>query len=83
MSAVLQEIISLLVTGISDVGQSLGAGLSVLVQSIFLTGSGTAESPYALSVFGALVVIFAGIALALGLCRWVVNFITSLGERNS
>lgn len=83
MVAILQEIIELLLGGLTDTATALGSGLSELVKGIFLTGAGTTEAPYALSVFGGLVVIFAGISLALGLCRWVVNFVTSLGERNS
>lgn len=82
MSAVLQEIISLLVSGITGIATGIGAGVSALVQNIFLTGSGTTESPYALSTFGGVVIVFAGISLAVGLCRWVMSFVTSLGARN-
>lgn len=82
MSAVLTEIINLLVGGITGVAQGVGQGVSTLAQDIFLTGSGTTESPYALSVFGGVVIIFAGISLAIGLCRWVMSFVTSLGARN-
>lgn len=82
MSAVLQEIITLLVSGITQLATGIGSGLQSLVTAIFLTGSGTTESPYALSVFGGLIVVFAGIALAVGLCRWVMNFVTSLGAQN-
>ena len=77
MSAVLQEIITLLVSGISQMATGIGTGLQALVNSIFLDTSGA--SP-ALSTFGGLIVVFAGIALAVGLCRWVVNFVTSLGN---
>ncbi len=74
--AILTQIVQILVGGITGVAQGIGAGLSSLVTNIFLTTTG------ALSVFGALIVIFAGISLALGLCRWVLNFCTSLGARN-
>ena len=76
---ILTEIINLLVGGISGVATGIGQGLSTLAQSVFLDTSGAAPT---LSAFGALVVIFAGISLAIGLCRWVVNFVTSLGARN-
>lgn len=82
MSAVLQEIISLLVAGISQLATGIGQGLKALVEAIFLTGSGTTESPYALSTFGGIIVVFAGISLAIGLCRWVMMFVTSLGAKN-
>lgn len=80
MSGVLQEIMTLLTAGISQLASGIGAGLQTLVTDIFLTGEGTQASPYALSVFGAVIIIFAGISLAVGLCRWVTNFVTSLGN---
>lgn len=78
MSGILSEIIQLMVGGITGIAQGVGTGLSTLAESVFLTGTDTKT----LSTFGALVVIFAGISLAIGLCRWVVNFVTSLGQRN-
>lgn len=77
MTAILQEIIKILVAGITGIAQGIGSGLTTLAQSMFL---GT--EPGTLSVFGGLVVVFAGISLAIGLCRWVVDWITSLGSRN-
>ena len=79
MSGILTEIISLLTGGISGVATGIGGGLQTLATSIFIDNSGSTP---VLSVFGSLVVIFAGVALALALCRWVVNFVTSLGQRN-
>lgn len=79
MSAVLQEIVTLLTSGITQMAQGIGAGLSELVEAIFIDNSGDAAT---LSAFGGVVVVFAGIALAIGLCRWVTGFITSLGARN-
>lgn len=74
----LTEIIEILTGGITGVASSVGSGLSTLAQSIFMSAEGDG-----LSQFGILIVTFAGISLALGLCRWVVNFVTSLGSRNS
>lgn len=81
MSAVLTEIISLLVGGITGLAQGIGTGVSTLVTDIFLTGEGTQASPYALSVFGGVIAVFAGISLAVGLCRFVMNYLTSLGAK--
>lgn len=82
MTNILTEIIQLLVGGISGVATGIGGGLSELAQSIFLTTT-TGENPTTtLSAFGALIVIFAGVSLAIGLSRWVVNFVTSLGARD-
>lgn len=77
MTAILHQIIEILIAGITGIASGVGSGLTALAQSIFLgTEAGT------LSVFGGLVVVFAGISLAIGLCRWVVDWITSLGSRN-
>lgn len=82
-TAILAEIISLLVGGISGVAKGIGSGLSELAQSIFLATTGAGETATTgLSVFGTLIIIFAGISLAIGLSRWVLNFVTSLGARN-
>ena len=78
MTQILTEIISILVSGISGIATGIGTGLTDLVQAIFLeTG---AEGAMQLSTFGGLIVVFAGISLAIGLSRWVVNWVTSLGN---
>lgn len=77
--SIVTTIVEILVSGITNVAQGIGSGLSTLAQSIFLTGTGESQT---LSTFGILIVVFAGISLAIGLCRWVVNFVTSLGQRN-
>lgn len=80
---IMQSIIEILVGGISGVATGIGQGLSTLAQSVFLQTTGTGESATtSLSVFGVLVVVFAGISLAIGLSRWVVNFVASLGARD-
>lgn len=76
---ILTEIIEILVGGITKVASGIGEGLSSLVQSIMVSGLGTTESPYKLTTFGTVVVVFAGIGLALGLCRLIVHWVTTLG----
>ena len=80
---IMQSIIEILVGGITQVAQGIGSGLSTRAQSVFLvtTGEG-ASAKTELSTFGVLIVVFAGISLAIGLSRWVVNFVASLGARN-
>lgn len=78
--AIMSDIIEILVGGITGVATGIGGGLSTLATSVFLTGTGETQT---LSTFGTLIVVFAGISLAIGLSRWVVNFVTSLGSRNS
>ena len=81
MTTILQEIIALLVAGITGLASGIGAGLSELVQSIFLKVSETG-SVEGLSTFGGLIIVFAGVSLAIGLSRWVLNWVTSLGASN-
>lgn len=77
---ILSSIIEIMVGGITGIATGVGSGLSTLVQSIFLTtGEGGAQE---LSTFGIMIVVFAGISLAIGLSRWVLQFLTSFGSRN-
>lgn len=79
----LKDIISILVGGLVDFGQGIGTALSALVKSIFLvtTGEGSGATT-TLSIFGIMILIFGSVSLAVGLSRWAVNFVTSLGKRN-
>lgn len=74
-----QEAISILVAGISGTATGIGDGLSTLVTSIAISGTG---SDATMSPFFAVVLVFGSISLALALCRWVVNLVSSLGNRN-
>ena len=78
MQSVLTEIIQLLVGGITGIATGIGQGVSSLVQNIFLDTTGATP---ALSVFGGVIAVFGGISLAVGLSRWVMNFLTSLGAK--
>lgn len=79
----MKSIIEILVGGITEMAKGIGGGLSTLAQSIFLQTTGAEGSQTtSLSTFGILIVVFAGISLAVGLSRWVVNFVASLGARN-
>lgn len=77
MGGILTEIISLLTSGLTGIASGIGSGLSELVTNVFLDGTGESQK---LSVFGGVVIIFAGVSLAIGLSRWVTSFITSLGN---
>lgn len=77
METILTEIIQLLTGGLTQMATGIGGGLQALVTSIFLDGTGETQS---LSVFGGIIVIFAGVALAIGLSRWVTSWVTSLGN---
>lgn len=73
-TAIVTQIIEILVSGISGIATGIGKGLSDLVSNLFFTDGGTA-----MSTFGTLVVVFAGIGLAIGLSRLVVGWLSSLG----
>lgn len=80
MASILSEIVSILTGGITGVASGVGQGVSTLVSDIFITTDATSGAQ-SLSVFGGVIVVFAGISLAIGLCRWVMNFLTSLGAK--
>ena len=77
MTAILQEIISLLTGGITGIATGIGQGLSSLVTQIFVDTSGDSM---ALSMFGGTIIIFAGVGLAIGLSTRVVTWLSSLGN---
>ena len=76
MSNVVTEIVGIMTEGLTGIATGIGGGLSTLVQNIFLDASGDEKK---LSLFGGVIVVFAGISLAIGLSKWVVNWVTSLG----
>ena len=79
-SAIMTEIVTILISGLQSIGQGIGTALNDMVNALFITtpSGGTAQ----LSVFASVLVVFAGIALGLGLVRWVINFLASFGQRN-
>lgn len=78
MAAALQEFVQILVGGISNLATGIAQGVSSMAQELFLEVSeGTVTG---LSVFGGIVAIFAGLALAVGITSKVYTWITSLGN---
>lgn len=75
--AILREIIEILTSGLTQFASGLGTGLNEFVTNIFLSGTGETQT---LSAFGVIIVVFSGIALAVGLSRFVVNMLTSFGR---
>lgn len=78
MSAVGSEIIQLLTGSISEFATGFGSGLGDLLKGIFLEVG--ENGAYSLSTFGALSIIFAGVALTMGLSRFVLEWVTSFGN---
>lgn len=79
MGNILAEFIELLVSGITELGSGIGAGVNNFVQDLFLRvgENGTVEG---LSTFGGVAAIFGGIGLAVGLTTLIFNWIRSLGN---
>ena len=78
MSTVLTEFVNLLVGAIESLGTGIASGVVNMAKALFLVESqGTITG---LSIFGGLVAIFAGIALAVGITTRVYLWVTSLGK---
>ena len=80
MPAVLQEFVNILVGGLQSMATGIAGGVSAMAQALFLkvnAGTGAVEG---LSVFGGIVAIFAGLALAVGITTRVYLWITRLGK---
>lgn len=75
---ILQQVVQVLVGAIVPMAEAVGAGLSALATSIMLTGEGESQT---ISVFGNFILVFGGIALAVGLGRLVLNFFMKWGSR--
>lgn len=74
-AALLEQMLQILVGGFTTVAEGMGTGISTLVSNLLFSGT-------TLSPFMGVVLIFGAVALALGLCRWVVNLLGSFGQRN-
>lgn len=77
MTAVLQEIITLLTSGLTQMATGIGGGMAAFVSNIFLDTTG---DTVVLSVTGGIIIVFAAIALSIGLGRLIANFLFGLGK---
>lgn len=78
-AAILSEIISILTGALTSMATNIGAGVSNFVQNIFFTGTGETQE---LSIFAIVTLVFAGVALAIGLGRLILHWLASLGGSN-
>lgn len=81
MSAIVTEAIGILVSGITAYATGLGQGLKSLTTALFVETA--TDGTKSMADFGGIVFVFAAISLAMGLSRWFLNWVTSLGARNS
>lgn len=78
-TAIVSAIIEILLAGLTSMGTGIGQALSGMVTAIMFNGTGETQT---LSVFAVVLFVFGGISLAFSLTRWVLNFVTSIGNRN-
>lgn len=78
MENVLSQLITILVSGIADLGAGIGAGANSFVTDLFLV-EGT-NGALSLSTFGGTVALFGAVSLGIGLTRLIFQWITSLGN---
>lgn len=74
---IVDAIVSILVEGLISLGTGIGQGVANAVQALAFTGTGENQQ---LSVFFIMVVVFAGVALAIGLTTRVFTWLESLGN---
>lgn len=76
MAAVLTELVNIMVGAVTTLGTGVAQGVVAICTALFIDNSGTSM---ALSIFGGIVAVFAGISLAIGVSKLVYHFIASLG----
>lgn len=81
MSAIVTELIGILVSGLTAMATGIGTGLQSYVTALFVDT--TAEGGYKLTTFGGLIAVFGGIALAISLGRLVLMWVMSLGAKHN
>lgn len=79
MATVLSEFVNILVSGITSLATGIAGGVIEMAQALFLEVS-EAGAVSGLSVFGGIIAIFAGLALATGITTRVYTWVTSLGN---
>lgn len=78
-----QAIVEILVAGIQGLAEGIGSGISEFAQALAYTTTGTgSDAVTTLSPYFILVIVFAGISLAVGLTRLIFMWLSSLGARN-
>ena len=86
MTQVLGDFVSIMVSGIVDLAQGIASGIVAMAKALFLevtvsgSGASATETVTGLSIFGGIVAIFAGLALAISITTRVYTWVTSLGN---
>ena len=77
IAEVLGEFVRILVGGIKGLAAGIAGGVVDMAKALFLEGTGETLK---LSVFGGIIAIFAGIALAIGITTKVSMWVPSIGK---
>lgn len=75
---IVTEIVEILVSGLTTLGTGIGSGVANFASALAFTGTGENQT---LSVYFILVIVFAGVSLAIGLTTLIFNWLSSLGNR--
>lgn len=80
MAQVLQQFVEILVSGIVSLAEGIAGGVVAMAKALFLETNAETGAVSGLSVFGGIVAIFAGLALAISITTRVYTWVTSLGN---
>lgn len=75
--SIVKSILDILLSGLTDTATSMGKGINDFITSLFVTVTGETAT---LTIFAQVALAFMGVALALGLCYGILNFVTSMGK---
>ena len=81
MANVLSEFVTILVGAIESLGTGIATGVANMASALFLKTNSSTGAVEGLSVFGGIIAIFAGLALAVGITTKVYMWIVSLGAK--
>lgn len=70
---IVSSILTILLSGLTTTAQKMGAGINEFFTNLFV-------SEGVLTVFANVTLAFMGVALALGLCYAILNFVTTMGK---
>lgn len=79
MVAVLQDIVEIITGGLVNFASEVAQGIGEMMRALFVTGDGSTQNPYALSITGGIICIFAGLSLAVGITTLCVHKVFNLG----
>lgn len=73
------EFISILVAGLESMAEGIGSGLNAFVTNIFFV---TNDGVRSFSDFAGVLALFGAIGIAVGIGRFILGWLSSLGARN-